>query len=164
MEWFFWSSSGALEHSKCTLRTIKWDFDKGYPMLRGGKTDIPPTLQSNNRTTKNIRELLPYESHKILGHHKAPCSSQYCQFHTLKEKEKAHALFLSQHYLSSWEARTYCYRMYLSSITYYLEISYFSPSELHSIELPTLTTILSKCHINNKLNAELYMVPLLLVV
>ena len=62
-------------------------------MLQEGKAGIPLTLQSNEGTTENIKELLPYKSHKTLGHHKSPYSSQHGQFHVLQEKERVHTLF-----------------------------------------------------------------------
>jgi hypothetical protein len=69
-----WLSSGLVDLSKCSFHHIHFDFmPDGTAMMRAGKFGAPLQVHDESKNTcMTIPAKSAYQSHKTLGHHKAP--------------------------------------------------------------------------------------------
>ena len=111
-------SGGSLNQQKCSYHFLYYDFTiDGLPFLKSGRFGPTITITSNPTTVSPIRQLSAYDSHKTLGVHKAPSSTDNSQFQALRKKNQEHARVVASSPLSRTDVWAY-YAIYLPSMTY----------------------------------------------
>jgi hypothetical protein len=85
-----WSSSGALEHSKCSYCYLQTEFTTtGCPYFRGGKFGAPIQIKDAKGTLTPLDQLSAYVPFKTLGTYQAATHCQTMQFTVLQQKARA---------------------------------------------------------------------------
>jgi hypothetical protein len=81
-----WLSGGLLELSKCSFHQLHFDFhDDGSPHMRAGTYGTPLLVQDALTSDPvTIPAKSAYQTHKTLGHHKAPAGKNTTQLRILK--------------------------------------------------------------------------------
>ena len=145
-----WASGGALELPKCLYHHWHYYFHPtGTPILYARQTGPDVVLSTGDRTaSETVPFRSPYNAHKTLGYWKSPSGTQTTQFKILKTKCDNHARIVSTSALTRRDAWTYYFSMYLTSPGYPLQLSHFSPAQLHKLETKSLPAIISKCGFN----------------
>ena len=145
-----WASGGALELPKCTYHHWQYYFNPtGAPILHARQTGPDVVLRTGDGSRlETVPFRSPYNAHKTLGYYKSPSGTQSTQFKILKKKCDNHARIVTTSALTRREAWTYYFSMYLTSPGYPLQLSHFSPAQLHKLETKSLPAIISKCGFN----------------
>jgi hypothetical protein len=145
-----WVSGGRLELPKCSYHQIHFDFlSDGTPNMRPGKVteqimiSDPKTGLDIPITSKSV-----LNTHKTLGHYRAPAGTSKTQLNALKEKSKLMAKQASSSPISSRTALVFYQTIYLKSIGFVLPCSFFTAAQLHSIHSPAARVFASKCGYN----------------
>ena len=140
-----WASGGKLEPKKCSFHHIRYDCEwDGTPVLRKGTFSLPLRIQDGNGTHTDIKQLENYEDHKSLGCHKGPSGSLRAQLQALKKKSQHFTHLVCSTPLDRVEANM-CYRgIYLSSLGYPMETTYFPDSALDKIDSGPRQAFLNK--------------------
>jgi hypothetical protein len=158
-----WCSGGRLELPKCSFHALHFDFlPNGTPKPVLG-ANFPPIQVTDSSTAEPI--LIPpkraTESHKTLGHWKAPAlSSNKEQLAALTKKAHQIATLLSLSHLSRFGTTLAYQSLYLASLKYVLPQCFFADHVLDRAESKTLPSIIARCGYNRNTALALRYAPL----
>jgi hypothetical protein len=83
----FWATGSALETSKCSFQSMRFDFsNSSSPFLRHGKHGPPIIIQDAKGDDIMIQQLPVTQAYKILGTYQAAVQEQNQQHSVLKRK------------------------------------------------------------------------------
>jgi hypothetical protein len=157
-----WLSGGLLELSKCSFYHIHFDFmPDGTSMMRAGKFGTP--LQVHDESTNKsvtIPAKSAYQSHKTLGHHKAPSGANTTQLQVLHACSNSNAKMVSTSPCNRMDSWFYYTAIYRTSIGYFLPNCFFSKKELDKVQQAALRAFLAKCGYNRNTNRLIVFAPI----
>ena len=142
-----WFSGGKLELSKCSYHMLAFDFQSdGKPIPIRNVKDTLEVNDSNGQPI-NITYKSIDESHKTLGHHKAPSSTGEKNFeHVLKRAQKLTETLMKCPATSA-EARTFFETILLPAVGYTLPQSCHTKKQLDRLQR-CINPIYAKCGYN----------------
>jgi hypothetical protein len=147
-ERLLYSSGGQLELSKCLYYLMIFDSKPdGSPVLRPAEEmgiDLINLTTGTSTTTTRIEHRDCSTAHKTLGLHPAPNGCQLQQIQELRLKSDRFASGLATAPLSTFEARTALWTMWLPSMVYVLPCTHMTKTQLHHIQKKMVSISLSK--------------------
>jgi hypothetical protein len=157
------ASGGALELTKCSCHVLQWDFSKqGAPILSPKQGNAPRiiTVTDSSGNLHKLQELSPYTAHKTLGHYKDPAGLQIEQKKRLRLLCDGNTKFLWNCPLTRREAWTYYFACFLPSVCSPLACSYFTKTQLETIQRKSMSIIIARCGYNRNTKREIIYGPL----
>ena len=143
-------SGGALQTTKCSYHFVFYTFTvDGVPMMQHG--EFGPRIQiqfTRDTDPKDLKQISAYASHKTLGVHKAPSSTDTSLFNALKVKNAAHTTTMACSPFSRTDAWAYYHAVYLPSITYPFPSSSLSEEHCTKLQRQFKRVLLPKCGYN----------------
>jgi hypothetical protein len=140
-----WATGGALETSKCSYRSMRFDFlGAGTPLLCHGKHGPPIIIKDAQGTDITIEQLPVTQAYKILGTYQAAVTRQRQQYAVLKKSSINHCCTLALSNVSNCGAWIYYSSVFLRSIRYPLSICHLTDSQLDSLQGHMVSTTLQK--------------------
>jgi hypothetical protein len=157
-----WLSGGLLELSKCSFHHIHFDFaPDGTSMMRSGKFGTP--LQVHDELT-NALVTIPaksvFQSHKTLGHHKAPAGKNSTQLKVLRTCSDSTAKLVATSPCNRMDSWFYYTAIYVTSLGYVLPNCFFEKKELDTVQQAAIRTFLSKCGYNRNTHRLIVFAPI----
>jgi hypothetical protein len=148
-----WATGGALETSKCSYQSMRFNFSKaGSPFLRHGKHGPPIVIQDAAGDDITIQQLPVTKAYKILGTYQAAFASQRQQHSVLKKKATEHCRALALSNVSKRGAWIYYSSVFLRSVGYPLGVCHLSNSQLDSLQGSMVATTLKKMGYNSRMS------------
>jgi hypothetical protein len=156
-----WISGGLLELPKCSYHQIHFDFlPSGRPYMRASQVTNEIHLQAiNDSATIPITSKSVYDTHKTLGHYRAPAGKGKTQLQELRKKSNTMARQVSSSPLNRRESRTFFDVIFLKSIGFVLPNSYFTEAELNSVQSPAICAFIPKCGFNRNTSRAIIFGP-----
>lgn len=157
-----WLSGGLLELSKCSFHHIHFDFaPDGTPMMRSGTFGAP--LQVHDELTDTLVTIPAksvFQSHKTLGHHKAPAGKNRTQLQVLRLCSDSNAKLVSTSPCNRMDSWFYYTSIYVSSLGYVLPNCFFDQKELDKTQQAALRAFLAKCGYNRNTHRAIVFAPI----
>jgi len=148
-----WATGGALETSKCSYQSMRFDFSNaGTPFLRHGKHGPPIIIQDAKGADITIEQLPVTQAYKILGTYQAAVQRQRQQHSVLKKKASDHNRTLALSNVSKRGAWIYYSSVFLRSVGYPLGVCHLTDSQLDSLQGPMVSTTLQKMGYNRHIS------------
>jgi exonuclease III len=148
-----WSTGGALETSKCSYQSMRFDFSSsGVPFLRHGSHGPPIIIKDPNGEDITIQQLPVTQAYKILGTYQAAVVRQRQQHSVLKKKSNDHCRTLALSNVSPQGAWIYYSSVFLRSVGYPLGVCHLTNSQLASLQGPMVATTLKKMGYNSRMS------------
>jgi hypothetical protein len=151
------ASGGKLELTKCFFYHMKWSFSsEGTPQLDILNNDELSTTIIDSETSLpiQINALQSNISHKTLGILETPNGNNNDEYLRLQNKSKTMARSIAAATISSADASTLYYTMFLPSITYSLTVGTLTKKQLNQIQVPVKEAILPKLGFNRHFPLE----------
>jgi hypothetical protein len=127
-----WCSGGMLELPKCSYHFLYFDYKPdGTPIPRGDQVGPSLTIQSPTDETVDTPHKSVFNTHKTLGHHKAPAGQGTTQIQKLRAIQSTPSQCLASSLATTSQASSFYHTIYLPSI-YVLPQSFFSAKTLDS--------------------------------
>jgi hypothetical protein len=143
-----WCSGGMLELPKCSYHFLYFDYKPdGTPIPRGDQVGPALTIQSPDNEPVEIPSKSVFNTHKTLGHLKAPAGQGTTQITTLCTKQSTLSQCLASSPATATQASAFYYTIYLPSI-YVLPQSFFSDNVLDDAEKKSMPSIFAKTGYN----------------
>jgi hypothetical protein len=141
-----WLSGGYLELPKCSYHFIHFQFaPDGKPDMQGGH--VGPAIEIDDDLTGQqicIPRKSVFDSHKTLGHYKAPAGTSYTQWNVLYKLGLTTATRVLNSPLTSIEAHMYYNAIWIAQMRYVLPQCVLTPKQLHKIENKPLQAFVAK--------------------
>jgi hypothetical protein len=157
-----WLSGGLLELSKCSFHHIHFDFaPDGTPMMRSGTFGAP--LEVNDELTGapvTIPAKSVFQSHKTLGHHKAPAGKNNTQLKVLRTCSDANAKLVATSPCNRMDSWYFYTAIYLPSLGYVLPNCFFDKKSLDKTQQAALRAFLAKCGYNRNTHRSIVFAPI----
>jgi hypothetical protein len=157
-----WLSGGLLELSKCSFHHIHFDFaPDGTSMMRSGKFGAP--LQVHDERTNSLVTIPAksvFQSHKTLGHHKAPAGNNSTQLKVLRACSDSTAKLVSTSPCNRMDSWYYYTAIYVTSLGYVLPNCFFEKKKLDKVQQAAVRTFLSKCGYNRNTHRLIVFAPI----
>jgi hypothetical protein len=139
-----WCSGSMLELPKCSYHFLYFDYEpEGTPIPRGDQVGPTLTIQSPNNEPVAIPSKSAFNSHKTLGHLKAPAGQGTTQIKTLCTKQSTLSQCLASSPATATQASAFYHTIYLPSI-YVLPQSFFGDNVLDDAEKKSMPSIFAK--------------------
>jgi exonuclease III len=150
-----WATGGALETTKCSYQSMRFDFSgTGTPYLRHGKHGPPIVIQDAQGEDITITQLPVTQAYKILGTYQAAVASQRQQHTVLLQKATDHCRTLALSNVSKRGAWIYYSSVFLRSVGYPLGVCHLTTSQLESLQGPMVSTTLQKMGYNSRMSRK----------
>ena len=145
-------SGGKLNLSKCSWYILRWEWEKGRPLLRPIQpTD--PTIQLYHGTKKEtpfpIKRMKLDESHRMLGVLLNPTGDFGDQIRFLKNKVNSFASRLMSPRLTASDVRIFRRTTYIPSMRYGLAALAIDEEVLGNVQSRVVQAILKKLHVQS---------------
>jgi hypothetical protein len=141
-----WLSGGYLELPKCSYHFIHFQFaPDGKPDMQGGH--VGPDIEINDDLTDQqicVPRKSVFDSHKTLGHYKAPAGNSYTQWKALHQLGISTATRVLSSPLTSIEAHMYYTAIWNAQMRYVLPQCVLTPQQLKKIETKPLLAFVAK--------------------
>jgi exonuclease III len=155
-----WATGGALETSKCSYQSMRFDFSNtGVPFLRHGKHGPPIVIKDPKGADITIEQLPVTQAYKILGTYQAAVVRQRQQHSVLKKKATDHCRTLALSNVSTQGAWIYYSSVFLRSVGYPLGVCHLTDSQLDSLQGSMITTTLKKMGYNSRMSRAVVFGP-----
>jgi exonuclease III len=146
-----WATGGALEISKCSYQSMRFDFSApGTPFLRHGTHGPPIVIKDPQGNDIPIKQLPVTQAYKILGTYQAAVTRQRQQHAVLLKNSLNHSRTLALSNVSTRGAWIYYSSVFLRSVGYPLGVCHLTDSQLDSLQGPMVSTTLQKMGYNSK--------------
>ncbi len=155
-----WATGGALETSKCSYQSMRFDFSgTGSPYLRHGKHGPPIIIKDAAGDDITIKQLPVTQAYKILGTYQAAVLNQRQQHLVLKQKANDHCRALALSNVSQRGAWIYYFSVFLRSVGYPLGVCHLTASQLENLQGPMVATTLKKMGYNSRMRRDVVYGP-----
>jgi hypothetical protein len=157
-----WLSGGLLELSKCSFHQINFDFDdNGSALMRANTYGEPLLVQdSQTNTSVTIPAKSAYETHKTLGHYKAPAGKNTTQLRVLQANSDTFGKLVSTSPCNRSNSWFFYSAIYLKSIGYVLPNCFYNERELLKVQKTALQAFLAKCGFNRNTQRTIVFAPI----
>jgi hypothetical protein len=157
-----WLSGGLLELSKCSFHQIHFDFhDDGSPHMRAGTYGTPLLVQDALTSDPvTIPAKSAYQTHKTLGHHKAPAGKNTTQLRILKANSDVFSKLVATSPCNRTDSWFFYSAIYLKSIGYVLPNCFYEERELTKVQQSALRAFLAKCGFNRNTHRSIVFAPI----
>jgi hypothetical protein len=154
-----WCSGGMLELPKCSYQFLYFDCKPdGTPIPQGDQVGPTLTIQSPNTEPVDIPSKSVFNTHKTLGHYKAPAGQGTTQIRKLYDKQSTLSQWLASSPATTTQASSFYHTIYLPSI-YVLPQSFFSEKALDDAEKKSMPSIFKKNGYNRNTHRSLLYGP-----
>ena len=142
-----WWSGGKLEINKCSFHILQHSFDKEGFATTKPIIHVPQlTLEDpSSNAFMNIKVKSTFETHKTLGHHKAPAGIAQTQREIRCEKVMQIAKAIHNNPFDHYQAWRLYKSVYIPSISYTLPQSATKVAELQKDQKASINMIIAKC-------------------
>jgi hypothetical protein len=148
-----------LELPKCSYHFLYFDYlPDGIPVPRGGQVGPSLMIHSPTNDPVNIPAKSVFNTHKTLGHLKAPAGTGKTQILKVQTAQSHLSQCLASSPANSTQAQSYYHTIYLPSI-YVLPQSFFKPDTLDKAEKKSMPAIFAKCGYNRNIHRSLLYGP-----
>jgi hypothetical protein len=154
-----WCSGGMLELPKCSYHFLYFDYKPdGTPLPRGGQVGPSLSIKSPTNDDVDIPAKSVFDTHKTLGHYKAPAGTSKTQLLKIQTKQSHLSQCLASSPANATQAQSFYHTIYLPSI-YVLGQSFLDPDKLDQAEKKSMPTIFAKCGYNRNTHRSLLYGP-----
>ena len=143
-------SGGKLELKKCSFHVLHFSFRPDgtpKPTLDRYENTIQVTDQTTNECI-TIPAKRATETHKTLGHYKAPAAKPTAPLKTIQHKAKHLTTLISMSPISRYGAHLAYHTIYIPSVKYPLPQSFIPKADLDKAQRTTMGQIIAKCGFN----------------
>jgi hypothetical protein len=152
-------SGGMLELPKRSYHFLYFDYTPdGTPIPRGDQVGPALTIQSPNNEPVDIPSKSVFNTHKPLGHYKAPAGQGTTQIWKLCDKQSTLSQCLASSPATTTQASSFYHTIYLPSI-YVLPQSFFSEKALDDTDKKSVPSIFAKTGYNRNTHRSLLYGP-----
>jgi hypothetical protein len=157
-----WLSGGLLELSKCSFHQIHFDFAAdGSPLMRAGTYGEPMTVQDAlTSDLVTIPSKSTFQTHKTLGHYKAPAGQNLTQLRILQANSDIFSRLVATSPCNRTDSWFFYTAIYLKSIGYVLPNCFFEERALHKVQKAALRSFLAKCGFNRNTHRSIVFAPI----
>jgi hypothetical protein len=157
-----WLSGGLLELGKCSFHQIHFDFEAdGRPLMRAG-TYGDPLLVQDALTSSSV--IIPaksaFQTHKTLGHHKAPAGKNITQLRILQANSDVFSKLVATSPCNRTDSWFFYTAIYLKSIGYVLPNCFYEERDLLKVQKSALRAFLAKCGFNRNTQRTIVFAPI----
>ena len=154
-----WCSGGMLELPKCSYHFLYFDYKPdGTPLPRGGQVSPSLSIKSPTDDVVDIPAKSVFDTHKTLGHYKAPAGTSKTQLLQIQTKQSHLSQCLASSPATASHAQSYYHTIYLPSI-YVLGQSFLDADQLDQAEKKSMPAIFAKCGYNRNTHRSLLYGP-----
>ena len=154
-------SGGKLELTKCSFHMLHFEF------LPNGKPIPALDRYEGEIHIKDAETLMPipipamrsFETHKTLGHHKAPYNPTHSELQEIQTKADRLALLIATSPISRYGAMLAYHTIFIPSIKYTLPQSFYTKSKLDQAQAPSIRRLIAKCGYNRNTARALIYAP-----